>query len=130
MEEVRFLCLLPLYSHTSQGRAARTMDSANPVHQAIPAPDPPLIAPPYMSLPPPGYYAQCTPHMPKPGDSTQSCPYFVAQVAPPDPTHINQQGENSNYHLPQTYYPIFHSPFPTQPVYPHSQGFITVRHNT
>lgn len=131
MEEVRFLRLPPLHSHTSEGRrAARALDSLSPIHQPIPPATPPSIPGPYLPFPlTVGYYGQPTPHIPKPGESAQAYPYYVAQVIPDDPAQVNHPGENPDFHSQQGYYPLFHAPFQTQAVYPHSQGFITVRHN-
>lgn len=129
MEEVRSLPLLPLHSHASQGRAARALDSLSPIHQPIPAATLPSVPGSYLPLPlPPGHYSQYTTHIPKPGEQAPAYPYYIAHVAPPGPPHANQEGATASCHQPM-YYPIFHAPFPTQAVYPHTQGFITVRHN-
>lgn len=121
MEEVRSLGLPPLHSHTSQGRAARALDSLSPIHQPIPPATPPSIPGQFFPCPfPGGYYGQPAPHI----------PYYVTQVTSPDPAQVNHTGENADFHSQPTYYPLFHAPFQTQAVYPHSQGFITVRHNT
>ncbi|KAF9452804.1 hypothetical protein P691DRAFT_756022 [Macrolepiota fuliginosa MF-IS2] len=121
----------PYKKRDGRGRAARALDSVNLSHHPVIPTNPPSGPGPYVPFPiPPPYYGQYTPHVSKPGDPAPAYPYYVPQVAPPDHSHVNHPGDDASCHPQSAYYPIFHAPFPVQPVYPHSQGFITVRHNT
>ncbi|EKM82898.1 hypothetical protein AGABI1DRAFT_125365 [Agaricus bisporus var. burnettii JB137-S8] len=102
----------PYKKRDGRGRATRAKGVHSPIRQSFSSATAPVHPASYAPHHPFSWY---TTHVLRPNDSVPPYPYYVA------PQHVNQGGHN----IAPACYPVFHTPFPAQAVYPQHQDCIS-----